>query len=351
MPGLNSSSADEQAFFWVARLSSVYVSDRDKELFAEWLAASPRHPELFDEAASLWAKTGEIESLRLKYPLAETQPRDHEWQSVDHNLGGAGTFLRWASAIKVAAFGVFAAMIAFVATAGVWLTEPTQVYSTKNGESQSITLADGSVVALSAGTQIAVEYTDDQRNVELIQGEAFFDVVSVPDRPFVVRTGDEIISVVGTMFNVLALSDRVEVSVLEGAVNVAHRELEFMPIIEFQDSYAAGTLGAGEALEVFEGTQLTPVKTLQDGQIASWRYGVLTFIDEPLDRVVSDLNRHFASDIRIADRRIGDLQVTAVFQMGDVNQPLRMLEQILPISVSTDDNQRITLKEDRSDFQ
>lgn len=339
---------EEQAFFWVARLSSIHVSDKDQQLFAEWLAAAPGHQELFEEARRLWSKTGELDGLRQKYPLADTDWVDTEWRRTQRGLGGGASFLRWASAIRVAAVGVFAVVIVSAANIGGWVSEPSMVFSTKNGESHNITLADGSIVALSAGTQIAVKYTDDRRNIELIRGEAFFDVVSAPDRPFIVRSGDEVVRVVGTMFNVQALPDRVKVSVLEGAVKLAHRELDFLPVIELQDSYAAGTLGAGETLEVYDGEQLTPVRTVQDDQIASWRFGVLTFVDVPLDRVVSDLNRHFASDIHIEDDRIGSLQVTAVFQMDDLDRPLRMLEQILPISVSRDDGRRIALKDDRS---
>lgn len=341
-------SAKEQAFFWVARLSSIHVSDRDQQLFAEWLAASPEHQELFDEARRLWSKAGELDDLKKKYPLTDTKWIDREWNAEGRGLSGANAFLRWASAIKVAAAGAFAATIVFVAVTSIWVPESALVYSTKKGESQTVTLEDGSVVALSAGTQIAVAYTQDRRNIELVRGEAFFDVVSAPDRPFIVRSGDEIIRVVGTMFNVHALPDRVTVSVLEGAVKVAHREFDFLPMIELQDSYTTGTLGAGEALEVYDGTQLTPVKAVQEDQIASWRYGVLTFVDVPLNRVVSDLNRHFASDIRIADGAIRDLSVTAVFQMDGVDTPLRMLEQILPISVIRDDGRRVALMGTRS---
>ena len=341
-------SAKEQAFFWVARLSSIHVNDRDQQLFAEWLAASPEHQELFDEARRLWSKTGELDDLKQKYPLEDKEWFDREWRREQRRSGGAISFLRWASVIKVAAVGALTATIVLVAVTSLWTVQPASIYSTANGQSQTVTLADGSIVSLSAGTQIAVEYTEDRRNIELVRGEAFFDVVSAPERPFIVRSGDEIIKVVGTMFNVHAAQDRVTVSVLEGAVKLAHREFDFLPMIEMQDSYPAGTLRAGEALEVHEGTQLTAVKTVQETQIASWRYGVLTFVEVPLARVVSDMNRHFASKIQIVDNQIGNLQVTAVFQMDDLNTPLRMLEQILPISVSRGDDQRITLSRERN---
>lgn len=337
-------SAKEQAFFWVARLSSIHVSDRDQQLFAEWIAASPEHQELFDEASQLWSKTGELEELKTKYPLDDKKWVDRPWSREQAGLRGAPSFLRWASAIRVLAAGAVAATLVFVMTTSIWVTDPMSVYGTQAGETQTVTLEDGSVIALSAGTQIMVGYTDRERSIELVRGEAFFDVVSAPDRPFIVRSGDEVITVVGTMFNVHTAADRVTVSVLEGAVGLAHREFDFLPMLELQDSYAAGILRAGEALEFYEGQQLTAVKAVQESEIASWRNGVLTFVEVPLDRVVSDLNRHYASDIQIVDNKIRNLQVTAVFQMGDVNTPLRMLEQILPITADNAGGLRIALK-------
>jgi transmembrane sensor len=83
-------------------------------------------------------------------------------------------------------------------------------------------LTDGStVVALDPATELAVTRDTHERvAVALTRGRGRFDVTPRPARTFVVHVGDVTLSVLGTLFTVERVADRVGLSVEQGAVRV-----------------------------------------------------------------------------------------------------------------------------------
>ena len=62
-------------------------------------------------------------------------------------------------------------------------------------------LPDGSLLHLNTGTSVEIDFSAEVRNVELIKGEALFNVVQASNRPFVVDVIDHNVVAVGTTFN------------------------------------------------------------------------------------------------------------------------------------------------------
>lgn len=95
---------------------------------------------------------------------------------------------------------------------------------TKNGSRTKITLPDGSQVWLNAGSKLDyndISFSSRQREVYL-SGEAFFDVVKNPQRPFIVHTSNMQVKVLGTAFNVKSYPGEIhtETSLIRGMVEV-----------------------------------------------------------------------------------------------------------------------------------
>lgn len=93
-------------------------------------------------------------------------------------------------------------------------------YSTVQGEQRTVALPDGSMVYLNTDTAIAVVYGDDERWVELLRGEALFQVASNPDRPFRVIAEGGMTEAVGTAFVIREDPVDTVVTVTEGVVEV-----------------------------------------------------------------------------------------------------------------------------------
>ncbi|WP_266366149.1 FecR family protein [Tellurirhabdus rosea] len=88
---------------------------------------------------------------------------------------------------------------------------------------RTVSLSDGSRVVLQPGSvlYISARFGRERREVEL-QGNAFFDIVRVPDRPFLVYCGPTITQVLGTRFWIRSQGKEtpVEVAVRSGRVTV-----------------------------------------------------------------------------------------------------------------------------------
>lgn len=100
-----------------------------------------------------------------------------------------------------------------------WQTQITQV-----AEKRKLSLPDGSIVWLNAGSSLrydAASLAHGERQV-FLEGEAFFDIAHNKQRPFRVRSGAMEIKVLGTAFNVRAYPDdaNFETSLIRGAVEV-----------------------------------------------------------------------------------------------------------------------------------
>lgn len=98
------------------------------------------------------------------------------------------------------------------------------VVQTKPGSQTNIVLHDGTKVWLNADSKLsyANNFNGTTREVNL-SGEAFFDVVSNKNKPFIIHTSKIVIRVTGTSFNVRSYPDeaRVETSLIKGKVEVS----------------------------------------------------------------------------------------------------------------------------------
>src|SRR5262249_46787455 len=91
-------------------------------------------------------------------------------------------------------------------------------FSTRHGEQQTHRLADGSVLHLNTDTAVTVQYSKTERQVEITSGQAGFEVVHEPERPFHVFAGPAEVIDLGTKFDVRLRSDSTVVTVVEGRV-------------------------------------------------------------------------------------------------------------------------------------
>ena len=133
-------------------------------------------------------------------------------------------------------------LVLVIAGAIWWQAEHFPIYATEIGERRSITLADGSTVDLNARSRVRIEFSKKERRVDLLDGQALFQVTKDKNRPFIVSSGDATVRAVGTQFDVYRRTNSTTVTVLEGRVAVystAHVE-STAPVPESAPSSIAG---------------------------------------------------------------------------------------------------------------
>lgn len=193
-------------------------------------------------------------------------------------------------------------------------TATVREMATGPGETAQMDLADGSRIDLAGDSRVRVRLTGRRRQVELTQGQAFFAVAPDAARPFQVVTHDSRIVVVGTRFDVAALSAGTVLAVEQGRVRFGGRGL-----------FAADRLvEGGQGSRLAQGEAAAPA-SLEQHPAGGWRSGWIEAQDTPLAQLVETLNLWSPRKVALADASLGGLTVTGRFR---VSRPERTLENI-----------------------
>jgi transmembrane sensor len=203
-------------------------------------------------------------------------------------------------------------------------------YETSVGGVEAVALSDGSNVTLNTNSEIRVALTDTERHIELMRGEAFFDVAKDPARPFVVLAGGQRVVAVGTKFSVRRAerrADEVRVVVTEGRVRVgpvAGVAPELPPA-----EVAAGSIArAGGAGVLIEEQPARPVD-----EYLSWRSGYLVFRATALADAVAEFNRYNTTKLVIEDPAVAAIEIGGNFRSTNVDAFVRLLKDGFSIRV------------------
>jgi transmembrane sensor len=215
----------------------------------------------------------------------------------------------------------------------------TREFTTGAGRRLTVTLVDGTQLTLAPASHVrlASDYGAQRRDVYL-DGEALFAVSHDAARPFAVHARNAVAEDVGTRFTVRSYlgEPAVRVVVADGAVSLGDTLKRFRP----GHVLPSGTLGEVDKSGV---THVTAGVNVDD--YIGWTAGRLVFHDALLSVVVSDLERTYNLEIRLADPSLATQRVTAVFGPEAVGQLARELSGILGRRVERHDRQLIVLAE------
>ena len=305
--------AEAAAWFIEFRAGDVHGEARLQ--FIEWLRRSPEHIQAYLEVSGVW---GELPSSdpEGRIDVASLIARARSEPDVIALSPGTATLHapapveaalppRWRrAALAMTAVALLAAVTVLFLRGG----NPGGPYSTGIGEQRTVQLADGSTVELNARSTIQVQLTEHERNVTLLDGQAFFRVAKDKQRPFIVRAGDAQVRAVGTEFDVYKKQAATVVTVVEGRVET------------FDASDSPGSAGvmlsAGEQLTVVPHTVTKPMRT--DTAVATaWVQKRLIFEETPLSDVAEEFNRYNRRPLTIDDHELETLRISGVYSSTD----------------------------------
>ncbi|HEX4635715.1 MAG TPA: FecR domain-containing protein, partial [Rhizomicrobium sp.] len=284
---LSSREVYDQAAVWVARVDAGSLSDAELQTLDAWLDADTRHFGAYAQARAL------LEPMAQPCAMAQAGPRP-----VKRRMLLTASI---AASLAVLASGA-------IYTAQVWRQER---YSSRIGEMRVLPLSDGSVVTLNTNSEILVRYSKERREIQLVQGEALFDVAKNKQRPFIVVAGSTQVRAVGTSFTVKLLPDQpVQVVVREGVVEVKRPDVPVAPAVRV----AANTRA--------EAPTDTPIVTeamppAEIGRALAWRVGRIAFHGETLDEAAAEFARYSDVRIHIDDPAVGKERITGLFVSAD----------------------------------
>lgn len=198
--------------------------------------------------------------------------------------------------------------------------------ATKNGETYQVQLPDGTSVWLNAASSIKYPTsftTLSSRRVEL-SGEGYFEVAKDKAHPFIVNTGKQEVTVLGTHFNINAYADEPEMktTLLEGSIKLELPEKTDGVILKpgQQASLKSTTINI---------TEVNPEAAVD------WKNGKFRFKNESLQSILRKVSRWYNVEIiYIGDQQDQPTFSGSVSRFDNVSSVLHMLEKTSEVKFS-----------------
>jgi len=176
------------------------------------------------------------------------------------------------------------------------------------GRKSTIHLSDGTTIYLNSESSISYpqRFSDSLRIVEL-NGEAYFEVSHDASKPFIVRTDDLDVRVLGTSFNVRAFEEmnKTVVSLSTGKVELESHRAD----TDFNESVV---LFPGQSIDYNnESHSFSQVSSYDPILEFGWKDGVLAFENASVEEVVQTLERWYNVDVQLENYTGTDWQYKA----------------------------------------
>jgi transmembrane sensor len=316
---------ETQAKYWLWRIEQG-LSQQERQTFVAWVNQDNKHQESLRKHSRSLNTTKLLAEFNGLFPLERKTSNRSKAFIYQLSLAASVVFFGIITS-EVFLNNSFSQLFQQAASPIVY-----QQFSTKTGEHSSFNLPDGSQVQLNTNSLLTISFSDDHRQLNLIKGEALFDVAKDKSRPFSVSSGQQSFTALGTIFNVQKNENNdLELIVTEGRVLIADSN-ESLPTLTQKITQATqqennNIVVAGEKAVIINQIQLATSKMTPQvlSHELAWQKGMLIFDGESLTDALDEISRY--TDIRfiIADKKLANIKVAGYFKAGDVKSLLDSL--------------------------
>lgn len=273
----------------------------------------------------------------------EIAPNDNTYKALDRvknkikQLENQKKYLR----IRRVLLGSAAVIIPVLLIVGSYLyiyqdVEMIEVVTSSNQQKQC-TLADGTTILLNSGTKITYpsKFTDSTRVVTL-DGEAYFSVVSDATKPFIVKTNNISVRVLGTKFNISAYptNDRTIATLNSGKIQVD---------IQLGKTDSKYILKPNQEI-VFNKIDNSILINMVTVENSSWKDGSLVFQDATFNDIVNTIERQYGVTIDYSKQAFLNTPYTIKFIHNEsLEDVLNVLQDVVGGFEYKKENSKITI--------
>jgi transmembrane sensor len=323
----------EEASAWFIEFRSGSLSGSSQQAFVDWLRRSPDHIRAYLEISESYVRlpqSASVSTQETQRLLGRARARLTAGVVVLNERPGdivasarpteSSVRRRFRIPRAVLAASVFLIVLSAAITG--WIYSRQGLYTTDTAEQRTVILSDGSRIELNAQTRLRVRYDKAERDVELLEGQALFEVAKDRLRPFIVHSVGAQVRAVGTRFDVHRRGSAITVTVLEGTVALTPR------------ASPAQLVSAGhQAIASPDGSAVPQATNV--AVATAWTRGQLEFDETPLSEVADDFNRYSVRHLIVESADLRDFRVSGIYSSTDTaslilflrNQPDLMLTE------------------------
>lgn len=272
-----------------------------------------------------------------------------------------------------------AASIALILATAAWILMPARSKTLAASENKmseviagkgirsKLVLPDGTQVWLNSDSKLIYNeaFDAEQREVTL-EGEAYFDVVKNPKRPFIVHTSVIDIRVLGTAFNVKSypLEKTIETTLIHGMVEVINKnrpesskiilrpkeKLVFNKVedvIQTNSKATAdikpATLDHNPPISAIAITALPKDREENSLVETSWVYNRLIFEGDSFSDLAVKMERWFNVKIKIDNEEVANYRLSGSFEDENILQALEALKYIAKFNYQIKNNNEVEI--------
>lgn len=246
---------------------------------------------------------------RLQADMETSEPAEKK-SAIIHKLKAGQTWFRVAAAIL---------LIALTSLITFFLTRPADpvLLASAGNAIEIVTLNDGSNVTLRPNSSIYEVSFSERMQAYRLDGEALFNVASIPSREFSVQAGQGMVTVLGTRFNLFERNNQSRVDLIEGSVQFKNTQTGELTVLQ-----------PGQAALISDAVSLSGPFTSETEEVTGWSQNRLTFRNRNLQEILRELEFHY--NIRIdAPEQIQTEALGGSITLESADQSLRDLGTVL----------------------
>ncbi len=302
----------------ITKVLANEATEADKETLVNWRNSSTENELYFKQLESIWQNANETDT---------DIDANAAWNKVEAQLKKQAPIFKLNTLMKIAA------SVALVFTIGLVLFKVYVVNTdfttiTSNNEKQKVVLPDGSVAWLNKNSVISFSNNQDKERNVILNGEAFFEVVKNPEKPFVITSKNAVTQVLGTSFNLIAFdtAQTVKLTVATGKVSFKSTKSNSEQIVTANEAAIIDLNGTNNKLSQFDINETT------------WKENKLIFNDVPLNEAIKSIEHYYGVNISVNNPLLNNCHVTCEFTNTNLIQVLDDLSKILSITYSKNNN-------------
>ncbi|MEQ6122220.1 FecR domain-containing protein [Reichenbachiella sp. MALMAid0571] len=324
----NQHSISEELMF---RYFSGDVTPEEVSAIKNWSALSSENQKLLDDTGIFYTDVEALSYLKKNKQAFDT---DNAWEKVKFKNNIKGHDKRKTIKLPVSTLK-YAAGLAILLM-GIWffIQKDNENIISVTAQDQVVEklLSEGSKITLNKNSSISYpdKFNKNQRTVSL-KGEAYFEVQSNPNQPFVISTQNTTIKVLGTSFNVSSeeASDSIVVTVDTGMVLFAANDQ--------QEKLTPGSIGIYLKSKDLLYRKNTPKTITHD----FWRTKTLTFSSVSLGEAIDAIEKTYNTNIQLSDTKLNSCKISVVFQDEELENVLDVIAATLHLEVENQSGQYI----------
>lgn len=194
------------------------------------------------------------------------------------------------------------------------------------GKRSNVTLADGTKIWVNSDTKVIypIKFNANKREI-FVEGEIYLDVNHNEDAPFVVKTRDSQITVLGTQFNVTAYANEpnMDIVLVDGKVEV---ELA---------GKGKNTLSPNELISYNKTTNKSEISRVNVSDYVAWKDGYYQFNKQTMDIVLNKISKYYGVKM-VWDQQVGNLSCSGKLDLkDDLKEVFKLISKAAPIQIET----------------